>query len=175
MGTLGLAGQARLTGKKILVLVVKEKGYVWVFLRLDTAKLRQAGFSHDLPEDVFQGGRFAGDDVLGQAGFVLCHGRVIEVEFGPARETGKVVHHKRARELAGTVAAVVVENDRIAVGDAGERLTRRIHDPSGGHKLIAFLRLAARVGAGLVWIKLLVLQVDALGPREPPPHAWACW
>ena len=115
-----------------------------IFLRLGATELRESRLADDFTEDVFQLLRFPRDHVYRQAFLVFGHRRVVEVEFRPAIELLEIIHHKRPRDLAGTISAVIVKQHRIPVAKRRERLAVGADDPRRGHKLIAFLRLAER-------------------------------
>ncbi len=55
----------------------------------------------------------------GQALFVGGHRDVVEIEFLAALEAFEVVHDERPGQFSRAVAAVVVEDERIAVTDGG--------------------------------------------------------
>ena len=125
------------------------------FLGLGDAELRLALFRQDLAEDQRHlAGLLEGDREAGEVfeGFVVGgHADVAEVEFGPAVETflagvGRGRHvaleiglHESTGDLAGAVAAVVVEDDGVAVLDAVLAFIAFAADGPWGDEFVAVL------------------------------------
>ena len=79
-----------------------------------------------------------------QPRFIFGHRRVVEVEFLAPVKTIERIKNKRLGDFTRAISPIVVEQNRIAVLERRNWLTRFVHDGGRSDKFIAGLALIQR-------------------------------
>ncbi len=142
--------------ERFIAIIVEKEGDVRILLRLGAAELAHATPADEVGENVDHLRRLGESHAHRQAGLIRGHRDVMQIEL---RATVKavvgveLVEHEGLGQLARAVAAVVVENDRIAIGHArvpcfadGARGDELI--PLAIRIIVVIVKILHRVGGG---------------------------
>ncbi len=94
---------------------------------------------------------------------VCRHRRKVQVELRAAIEAGEVTQHKRLRQLARPISAIVVKDDRVAVFDRSDGSIVTVRDDRWHDELIAVHVRLRRM--------LIVIRDRRLGRSETRTNA----